>query len=284
MSNMIKIEKNMTDMKNSINQDTTWEDLATVINFATELQGKALEVAINKGLAEEMFQSEIIEKLRGAGCRLKHAQMELLVGFHSFKIELRNSPRAGDSLNEPETAFQHRYLGKGTESTSAIEKAEEFDEAYREKGSSPTAVEIQKAAQIKNKLKKKTGRDNRRGDLPQYLGSSQIIAFREWCKEHDVDLEKNKPKLSVTLLMETRDETIDDLYSHLGEWKAARKIMLDKLHPDKGGNTLAFQFAKMFDDLMKSLASLLAWIEYEDAVIAYKKEWWREYDGAQNEA
>lgn len=269
---MISINRDMVAMKNAINQDTSWEELAQVINFATELQSVALEVAINKGLHEGLKQSQIIGTLRNAGCTLSDNMMNKLIDFHSFKIELSNCTGTEVELELKEAQF--RKLGKGVESTSALEKYEEYEELSTEKGSTPTRDEIERNAKLKREASKKLGRDNRRGSLPQYLTPEEIIEFREWCEENEVELSENKPKVSMMLLVGARDEVIDTLYQHLGEWGSARKLMFDVLHPDKGGNTLAFQFAKMFDDLMKSLKSLLAWAEYEDAVIAYKKEWW----------
>ncbi len=272
---MININRELVGLKDTINQNTSWEQLAEVINFATELQGKALEVAIHKGLSEELTQKEIIGRLRISGCKLSDNQLFNLISYHNFKIELSGLGTQIDGLKIPNTSELERRLGKGVESTSAIEKAEEFTELYEEKGAAPTRAEIEASARIKAKARKQMGRDGRREELPQYLSAEEIIEFREWCKENDVDIEANKPKVSVIALTQEKDDVIDELFNHIGEWKTARKIMFDRLHPDKGGNTLAFQFVKMFDELMKALLSLLEWVEYEDAVIAYKKEWWR---------
>ncbi len=216
---------------------------------------------------------------KGKGCLQKSRRLK--VSRHdSFKIELSNSPR-GENLTIPETENQYRYTGGGVETTSAIEKAEEYSELCEEKGAPVSAEEVRRNAKIKAKARKELGRDGRRGELPPYLTPEEIMEFREWCKDRDIDIEKEKPKTSMLALTQQKDEVLDELFNHIGEWKSARKIMFDRLHPDKGGNTLAFQFAKMFDELMLAMQKLVAWVEYEDAVIAYKKEWWKNR-GAKN--
>ena len=272
---MININKSIANIESQISTESSWDDLAYVINFATNLQRVALDIAIRKGIKEGLEKDQIIYSLVNAGCKMDKGSLRRLIDFHDFKIELNLTCHGASNLREPENEGQFRALGKSTASTSALEKAEEFTEMYEDKGSAPSNREIAEANAKKAALKKKLNKKEELGSLPQYLGVDEIQEFRGWLlDEKGFDYEKEKPKVPMQALVAQRDEILDELYAHVGEWKSARKIMGKLLHPDTGGNTLAFQFYQTFDKLMNAMVKLVELLDYEEALLEYKKEWW----------
>ncbi len=274
---MVKIDKSISNIENQITTESSWEDLAYVINFATNLQRIALDVSIKKGIEEGKIRSEIIGTLINSGCKLKRDRIGEIFNYYDFKVELSN-PSCRDSetkLKQPENEGQFRRLGSASASTSAVEKAEEFTEMYDEKGSAPSNREIAEANAKKTMLKEKLGKKEELEGLPHYLGVDEIADFRQWLiDKKSIDYLKSKPKVPMRTLIAERDEVLDELYTHIGEWKAARKLMQDRLHPDKGGNTLAFQFFNIFDELMRGMVKMVDLLDYENSILEYKKEWW----------
>ena len=102
----------------------------------------------------------------------------------------------------------------------------------------------------------------------------EVEAFNEWLlDEKQIDYKADRPKSNFVLLAEQREEVVTELANRSGEWKAARSIMQRRLHPDTGGNMLAFQFYEIFDRLMSILIDTVEYIVFEEKIDKYKEEW-----------
>ncbi len=263
------------NMVQAIDAETSWEELASVINFATQLQGKALEVAINKGLAEGLIQSEIIEKLRDAGCTLGNKQLYQQIQFHEFKIELSFSPHVDSDLNIPETEAQFR----GLEGGSALEKAELFTDIQGESERQPTQREMNNAREVMRKAEALARQKNKRKTpeqtFPKYMTPEQITDFDEWFQNKTGKTrEEMKPKINFREVMDNKDLIINELSKKESDWKKARKQLFEFSHPDKNGEAVVFQFVKLLDDLMKDLSALIKYGQYQIKIKKYKEQWW----------
>ena len=269
------IEKNVLEIVNKLNQETTWEELANVINFATKLQGKALEVAINKGLAKGLIEAEIIKKLIDAGCTLTKRRMYQLIEFHSFKVELSEVLH----LKIPETESQFASLIGG----SAIEKAELFTDMHDKDNTPPEHREMRKVASVVAKAKEEAKKEMSKEKtldttLPEYLSPEEMVAFDDWYLKYEgIARKDNRPKVNFQEVAKSRDGLIETFASKSNDWAYARKELFSFTHPDKGGEAKVFQFIETLDKLMKELNKLKEYGQYMVDLQTLKEAWWVEY-------
>ena len=303
---MIKLDKKTLTLIGNLSAELDWEQLATGWNFHQELGQKLFEATYQKGLAEGLNKNEIVEKLIEAGCKMQKAYIYRSLDFYDFKEELRNFRHGENFLNEseegaskpyntdsniplsnglvkdnlkvPENEGQYRYLGKAEVVTSSIEKVEEYTELYENKGEAPSSEEVREHHRKLKNIKYVVSEEPEEPlptDMPKFFLPEQLMEFRAWIKkEHHIDAVNDKPKVDMLALSKERDEVINELLREVPNWKGARKEIVNKLHPDKGGSNLAFSFFKLFDELMKNISSAYEFVVFQDKILRYKKEWW----------
>ena len=258
---------------------SSWEDIATVINFGTAIQREGFNIAVQKGVAEGLYAVELVEKLRDSGCTMGERHIYRTLEFYEFKLELSQTGADQLNLSIPETAAQFNSLGKHSEITSAVEKAEEFTEVTKELGKQPSREEIRDRNKIMTDVKKGIHGDETpkpKGDQPKYFNTEQLAEFRDWLKKtYKIDAVADKPDANIMELSGLRDDILNDLASRYKEWKIGKKIMRKLLHPDTGGNTLAYQFYEAFEELMQNLTKSAEYIEFGMRIDEHKKEWWK---------
>ncbi len=186
-----------------------------------------------------------------------------------------------DNLSLPETEGQYRHLGKHSEVTSAQEKAEEFTEIKEELGKSPSTHDIQRRSQLVTEVSKGINGGAKEEPLPsgmpKYFNTEQLDTFRAWSIESKgINVIDDKPKVNMLELSSMREDVLNDLASRVPEWKAARKIMIKLLHPDSGGNTLAYQFFEGFNEIMDNLSKAYDYVMFTENVDKLKIEWWEQ--------
>ena len=268
---LVTIEKNISTYENTLGQDTEWAELAKIMNFSNLLFGKALEVGIQKGLAEGLIESEIIEKLLDAGCKLSTKQLYKKIKFHSFKIDLSLSRTV--PLNIPKTSRQFNQL----DGISATDKAQFFTDVQGNSNIQPSSDRIKKVKDTLNSVVQDKKKDDTPKGTPTYLSPDQMISFNEWFEsKHGKTHTSMKPSIDLDKAVNVKDDVINDLASHASEWSKVRKSILAFAHTDNGGNKDAFVFIKRLDKLMESFVDLLKYSEYRHFIRQEKNEWWRD--------
>ena len=269
---MIKIEKDMVEYADTLDQDTPWEDLAAIISAATYIQGTALDVAINKGLSEEMTAQRIVDTLVKAGCKLGHARLFRLIDFHAFKIELSNCPPT-ENLTEPETVHQFIAAKEG----SAIETTEKFTEITESLGEKPTGDELRaiRAAEKDFAERAQFKRSQDKDTVPKYLSAEEMVSFDEWFLENVGQPRQSfKPDIDYKEVIHAKDIIINDLAAKYDDWKINRRKFLAHNNPDAGGTDEFFVFAKTLDDLMHVVGQLIKLAEFKQLLRLHKNDWW----------
>ncbi len=274
------VSKNDTRLIESVSQESSWSDIAKVINLGSDIQKYAFNAAVKKGAEEGMFGNEIINKLKESGCTISTSHMNDTLKYYEFKIELSKHPSSEPDLIEPETEAQFHHLTGDT----AQEKVEQFNEIEEAVGHTPSRQNVRDYQQTVGEIadiaecESLPQHSSNKGKVKKLISSTEdLMKFREWSKEtKGIDVVEDKPKVNLMLLSKERDEHLNTLGSRVPEWKTARKIMIKLLHPDSGGNTLAMQFFKEFDSVMNNLTQAYEYVVFEDNVNKLKQEWLKE--------
>ena len=283
--NMIVSKSDINIMEN-INNEATWKQIAEGWNFHQKLGESLFEATVVKGKEEGLNNEEIVKTLLFNGCSIKADMINKKLRFYDFKQELSTLIHVSDNLNIPETEAQYRGLGKSTEFTSAQEKVEEFNEITKElNGKTPSHLETQQRnksielfneeiTQIKKEKQPKNDEPTDFFNGKTYFNPDDLTSFRKWCiQEKGINPIDDKPEVNMMALGNERDDIINELARRVPEWKSARKLSLKLLHPDTGGNTLAYQFFEYFDSIMSNIVKAYEYVEFNNKIDAFKKEW-----------
>ncbi len=271
------VNKNDTRLIESVSQESSWSDIAKVINLGSDIQKYAFNAAIKKGTEEGLYGNEIIDKLKESGCTISTSHIYRILEYYKFKIELNSVPAGELSLNIPETQAQYESLSGDT----AKEKAEQFTEIAEAVGHTPSREDVRNYQKNVNEIADMTNctslpqHKENKGKKKKIISSvEELNNFRKWLKtEKKIDAIEDKPKVNLMLLSKERDNILNTIGSRVPEWKIARKIIIKLLHPDSGGNTLAMQFFKEFDELMNNLSEAYEYVMFEDKIAKFKEEW-----------
>ena len=267
------ITETQRGLLNTISNDNTWEEIASAWNLHHQLGETLFNATFAKAREEGLYQNEIIQRLRDAGCRLSYGHISHKLEFYDFQNTLRLLRPDETVLPEPETERQFR----ATDGDNAIEQAENFADIAEEVGSEqPSAETIRERNKKLNDFReqfKKDGTTKVKGKV--IFTAEQLIEFRKWLlEEKKLDIKKERPKTNFMELAQQREEVITELANRSGEWKMVRSIMQKRLHPDKkDGNILAFQFYEILDRLMQLIISAVEYVKFEEKINDYKKEW-----------
>ncbi len=271
------VNKNQTRLIESVSKDSKWSDIAEVINLGSDIQRYAFNAAVEKGAEEGLYGNELVNKLKDKGCSVGSIHIYNTLLYYEFKFELDQTQQEKSILNIPKTEAQYRDLTGDT----AQEKVEQFTEITEAIGHAPSRQDVRdfqknigEIADMTNCTSVPQHSDNK-GKKKQIISSvEELNTFRIWLKaEKKIDAIEDKPKINLMLLSKERDDMLNTLGSRVPEWKSARKIMIKLLHPDSGGNTLAMQFFKEFDELMNNLSKAYEYVMFENKIAKLKEEW-----------
>ncbi len=271
------VNRNQTKLIESVSKDSNWSDIAEVINLGSNIQRYAFNAAVEKGAEEGLYGNEIIDKLKESGCTVSKTHMHNTLKYYEFKIELSKGSVPNPDLIIPETQSQFESLSGDT----AQEKAEQFTEIAETIDRIPSREDVRdfqknigEIADMTNCTSVSQHSENK-GKKKKVISSvEELNNFRKWLKtEKKIDATEDKPKVNLMLLSKERDNILNTIGSRVPEWKIARKIIIKLLHPDSGGNTLAMQFFKEFDELMNNLSEAYEYVMFEDKIAKFKEEW-----------
>lgn len=259
---------------NTISNENSWEEIASAWNIHQQLGEALFNATFQKGREEGLFENEIIQRLRDAGCTISQQQISSKLSFYDFQNTLRLLQPVVPDLIVPETERAYR----DTIGDNAIERAENYTEIAQETGQAqPSAETVRARNKAIEDFKAKLKRDKKETEVngKTILTAEELVLFRKWVEdEKKVDLISMRPKTNFFELGKQREEVITELANRSGEWKIARRIMQRNLHPDKkDGNILAFQFYEILDRLMQLIISAVEYIKYEEMINDLKKEW-----------